>query len=341
VAPDELAIIDRFFRPLAGEGAFGLRDDAAQLTPPPGCDLVLTADMIAAGVHFFSEDPAATIAQKALRVNLSDLAAKGAQPLGYLLSVGLGSAADEAWLASFVDGLRRDHERFGVSLLGGDTIVVHDGPVISITAVGVVPSGRMVHRFGGKPGDALYVTGTIGAAAVGLALLKGEARPWKGLSDADRAALIGRFREPSPRTALAPALVEFASAAMDVSDGLIGDCDKLAAASGCGAIIEAESVPVPAGLANSDANMLTKLLTGGDDYEILAAISPSNEPDFVDAARRSGVPVTRIGRLTADRGPAEVLWRGGLLGFEQRSYVHGREGNRTGRPRNNPEARGR
>ena len=321
---DEHTIIHRFFRPLAGEGAFDLHDDAARLAVPPGVDLVVTADMIAVGVHFLPADPPHTIAQKALRVNLSDLAAKGARPIAYVLSAGFAPDLDERWLEDFCLGLRRDQDSFGLSLLGGDTIDVPIGPVLSITAFGAAPGGRMVHRFGGRAGDALYVSGTIGAGAAGLAILKGEPGPWDALPAADREALVRRYRVPEPRVALAPALVEFASAAMDVSDGLIGDCDKLSAASGCAASLEAERVPLPRGLSGTvDERMLARLLTAGDDYEILAAVPPGNEPGFREAARSAGVEVTRIGALTDGSGPTQVRLDGAELALDRRSWVHG------------------
>ena len=164
---DELAIIDRYFRPLAGEGAFGLLDDAARLDVPADADLVVTADMVAIGVHFLPGDPPDLVAQKALRVNLSDLAAKGAKPLAYVLSLGLPRDRDEAWLEGFAAGLRRDQDAYGIALLGGDTIDAPGGPVISVTAFGAAPKGGMVHRFAGGPGDVLVVSGTIGAGAAG------------------------------------------------------------------------------------------------------------------------------------------------------------------------------
>jgi thiamine-monophosphate kinase len=321
---DELSIIDRYFRPLAGEGAFALRDDAGRIVVPDGQELVVTTDMIASRVHFLPGDPPDTIARKALRVNLSDLAGKGAQPLAYLVSLGLASTTDEEWLGRFAEGLRKDQGTFGIGLLGGDTIDVADGPVISITAFGVVAAGRMVHRFGGRPSDALYVSGTIGAGAIGLALLKGE-KTWEGLSADLRAKMIQRFRVPEPRLQLAPALVEHASAAMDISDGLVGDCDKLARASGCSAEINAERVPLPAGIIGGPANpsMLARLITAGDDYEILAAIPPDQESAFRKAAESAGVPVMRVGELTAGSGPTRVLLNGDEMQLEKRSWVHG------------------
>lgn len=321
--PDEQTIIDRFFRPLAGEGAFGLRDDAARLRVPPDCDLVVTADMIAVGVHFLPGDPAGTIAQKALRVNVSDLAAKGARPIAYTLSIGCGDDLGEVWLADFAEGLRRDQALFGLTLLGGDTIIVPSGPVISVTAFGAAPSGRMVHRFSGQAGDALYVSGMIGAAAGGLAILKGEPGPWNALPAEDQESLVRRYRVPEPRVSLAPALVKFASAAMDVSDGLIGDCDKLCGASRCGATVEADRVPMPPGLAGADFSILARLLSAGDDYEILAAVRPDDESGFREAAEGAGVVVTRIGALTEGSGPTEVRVAGVALALNRRSWVHG------------------
>ena len=327
MAPDEISVIDRFFRPLAGEGGLNLLDDAARLRIGPDDELVVTVDMIAVGMHFLPADPPDTVAKKALRVNLSDLAAKGAAPLGYLLSLGLHAGADETWLAAFSAGLRDDQQQFGIHLLGGDTIAVSSGPVISITALGTVAKGRMVHRFGGRPGDALYVSGTIGAGVAGLALIRGEAGPWDRWSDADRAKAVSRWRVPEPRVALSPAVRDWASAAMDVSDGLVGDCDKLAAASGCVAVIEAENVPIPGEPSAMEAhNSFGILLTGGDDYEILAAVPPENEASFKSGAEAAGVPVTRIGSLREGSGPTEVLLRGEALAFAQRSFVHGRSG---------------
>jgi thiamine-monophosphate kinase len=325
LAADELAIIDRYFRALAGEGGFKLLDDAARLTVPADSDLVVTTDMVAIGVHFLPEDPPDTVARKALRVNLSDLAAKGARPLAYVLGAGLPAGVGESWLEGFADGLRHDQSRFGVSLLGGDTITVAAGPVISITAFGVAPKGRMVHRFGGKPGDSLYLSGSIGGAALGLALLKGRPGPWTGLEAPNRDALVERYRVPEPRVALAGPIAEFASAAMDVSDGLLGDCDKLAAASECGALILGEAVPVAASFARSDPELFEMLIAAGDDYEILAAVAPLHEAAFADAAALAGVEVTRVGELTESPGPTKLLFDGAERAVYKRAYVHGRD----------------
>lgn len=319
---DELSIIDRFFRPLAGEGAYGLLDDAGSIAVPADCDLVVTTDMIAERVHFLPGDPPETIAKKALRVNISDLAAKGAEPVTYVLSLGVSPEIDERWLEAFAAGLRSDQDAFGISLLGGDTIGVLDGVVASITAFGFAPKGRMVHRMGGSPGDGLFVTGTFGRSTVGLAILKQEPGPWDALSAAGRAAFVDHYRVPEPRVALAPVLAEFASAAMDVSDGLAGDCDKLASASGCSASIDADRVPFAFSPGN-DPQLAARFLTGGEDFEILAAISPAKERMFEAAAEAVGVPVARIGALTDGNAPCNVLFKGAPLRLSRRAFVHG------------------
>jgi thiamine-monophosphate kinase len=326
-ALDELSIIARYFRPLAGEGAFDFLDDAGRISVPADQELVVTTDMVASGVHFLPDDPADSVARKALRVNLSDLAAKGARPVAYTLSLALDEATDEEWIAAFARGLGADQREYSIGLLGGDTIAVPQGPVISITAFGVVSRGRMVHRFGGKPGDALYVSGEIGAGAAGLALLRKESGPWDALAADARERLIGRYRIPEPRMALAVALTENASAAMDISDGLVGDCDKLAAASGCLAEIAVERIPLPKELEGlRDQKILARLLTAGDDYEILAAVPPTREGAFAAAAAETGVAVARIGALAAGSGKTKVSLDGRDFPLYQRAFVHGGQG---------------
>lgn len=326
MAFDERDLIERLFRPLAGPGSLDLLDDAALVVPPPGCDLVITKDMIAAGVHFLPDDPPETVARKALRVNLSDLAAKGAEPLGYLLGAGFGRRVGENWINAFCDGLAADQETYAISLLGGDTITTSAGAVFSITTIGTVPSGKMVTRSGGMPGDALYVTGFIGSAAAGLAILGGTSSPWNGLADAVKARLIERYRLPEPAMALAPIVRAHASAAMDISDGLVGDCDKLVAASGCTAVINARTVPIDPELIPEavEPDVLAGLFTGGDDYQVLAAVPTTEETPFCAAAAAAGVAVSKIGRLVAGTGPVTVLLDGQAMDLPARSYVHGR-----------------
>src|SRR5262245_57496657 len=241
----EFAMIAKLLAPLSANdpGAFGLTDDAAILSVPNGQDLVVTKDMLVEGVHFLHDDPPDLIARKALRVNLSDLAAKGAQPRTYLLGLSLASWIGDEWLARFAAGLAEDQRRFSVSLSGGDTTVTSGPLMVSITAFGTVPQGRMIRRKGARPRDAVFVSGTIGDAGAALAVLKGEGI---GLSDFDRSALISRYQLPEPRIALGQLLLGVASAALDVSDGLLGDLEHIAKVSDVRIAIDAAKIPVSA-----------------------------------------------------------------------------------------------
>jgi thiamine-monophosphate kinase len=227
----EFQLIAKYFAPLSAnaEGAFGLTDDAASVRLKEGRELVVTVDALVEGVHFFAEDPAREIAQKGLRVNLSDLAAKGAAPEGYLLSLSLPSWVDDGWLAQFASGLAFDQTRYGISLIGGDTTSTPGPLTLSITALGSVEEGRMIRRSGAKPGDLVFVSGAIGDAGAGLTVLKGEGG---ALSASDREFLIGRYRLPEPRLALGRHLVGTASASLDISDGLVADLGHVAETSG-------------------------------------------------------------------------------------------------------------
>jgi thiamine-monophosphate kinase len=297
----EDALIARYFKPLAADpGAFNLGDDAAILKAQ-GEDVVVTTDAIVEGVHFLTDDPPDTVARKALRVNLSDLAAKGATPAGFVLTLALRNA-DDAWLTPFARGLGSDAGLFGCPLLGGDTVSTPGPLMISITAFGRVPTGGMIHRSGAKPGDRIAVTGTIGDAALGLDILKGGPAATVLADAAARAMLIGRYRVPQPRNALATAVRDHAHAAMDVSDGLAGDLAKLCAASGVSAVIDAASIPLSAAAAALLAHgtiSLERVVSGGDDYEILCAIPENGYAAFAQAAVAAGVTVTSIGNVIA------------------------------------------
>lgn len=322
--PGEFDLIARFFAPLAGPEGLGLLDDAALLTPPPGCDLVLSKDMLVADVHFFADDPPATIAKKALRVNLSDLAAKGARPLGFLLGLGLPWGWDESWLSAFAAGLAEDVSRCSCPLFGGDTVAARERLLLSVTVVGAVPAGAMVRRSGGRAGDRLYVTGCIGDAALGLearAAQRAEDRLWPGA-----VALIDRYLVPQPRLALAEAVRRHASAAMDVSDGLVGDASKLAVASGTGLTLRLGDVPLSDAARQAIADRPDRFataMTGGDDYELLCAIPPDGAARFEAAAAAAGVPVTAIGELSPAGDAVVVLDASGLpFNAAQGSFRH-------------------
>nr|WP_181702994.1 thiamine-phosphate kinase [Chthonobacter albigriseus] len=313
-------MIARVFAPLSGPGGYGLVDDAASLTPPEGADLVLTKDALVAGVHFFPDDPWDAIARKALRVNLSDLAAKGARPVGYLLGLGLPDAWTVDQLDAFGRGLAEDQAEYGIDLLGGDTVRSGERLVLSVTAIGAVPKGRMVRRGGACPGDVVVVTGTIGDAALGLQLrLDPTLAGTLHLNDIHASHLLDRYLLPRPRSVVADAVLRHASGAMDISDGLAGDLAKMARASGVHIQVDIASVPLSdaarAFVALSEATLPSDrskntttpsaektVLTGGDDYEIAAAIPEGQVESFIADCELEGVPATIIGRVTAGEG---------------------------------------
>lgn len=320
-------LIARYFKPLAQHpGAFGLVDDAAAVAPPPGCDLVLKTDAIVGGMHFFENDPAGVVAQKALRVNLSDLAAKGATPLGFLLSIALPKGISESWLAAFAGGLKDDIAQFQCPLFGGDTVRSPGAVMISVAALGCVPHGTMVRRGGARVGDRIVVTGTIGDAALGLRLRQDAtaAARWK-LDDAAREHLAQRYLLPQPRNAIAEILRSHASGGMDVSDGLAGDLTKMCRAANVSAEIDVAKVPLSPGAQaalSADAALIEPILTGGDDYEILASIPQDMLAAFHAAAAAVGVAVTEIGDVVAGSAPPRFAWNGGQLNFARRSFSH-------------------
>ena len=320
-------LIARHFKPIAWHpGALGLTDDAAMLTPPPGHTLVVTADANVGGVHFFPDDPPDAIARKALRVNLSDLAAKGAKAAGFVLTLALPKGVGDDWLKAFARGLGADAKTYDCPLLGGDTVYTPGPVAISITAFGTLPKATMVKRSGARVGDHVIVTGTIGDAALGLKLRKerGATKRWK-LDTTMRRHLLARYLVPNPRNALAEALRRNASAAMDVSDGLVGDLGKLCRASGVGADVDVARVPLSkAALAVlvADPKATETMLTGGDDFEVVATVPPRKLKSFLAAARRTGVPATGIGRITAARGARFLGPDGRPLRFVRTSFSH-------------------
>lgn len=315
----EDSLISRYFAPLATDpGAFGLRDDAAVLKAD-GEDIVVNTDAIVEGVHFLPEDPPDSIARKALRVNLSDLAAKGAAPAGFVLTLALRDN-DEAWLAAFARGLGEDIATFGCPLLGGDTVSTPGPLMVSVTAFGRIPADRIVRRQGAQVGDRIVVSGTIGDAALGLALLQ------KRLASHDAAALIARYRVPQPRNALATAVRDHATASMDVSDGLAGDLAKLCAVSGVSARIDAAAIPLSAparALLAAGTIGLEMLVAGGDDYEILCTVPEASLADFTAQAQRAGVAVAAIGVVVAGNELPRLLDAAGReIALTRLSYSH-------------------
>jgi len=321
--PSEDDLIARYFAPLAGPAGLGLNDDVALLAPPAGRDLALTTDALVAGVHFFADDPADAIARKALRVNLSDLAAKGAEPVGFLLDLALPGDWTAPWLEAFAAGLGEDAAFYGCPLLGGDTVKTPGPLTLAITALGAVEPGRMAARAGVRPGDRLYVSGTIGDAALGLRLRLGRG---PALDEASRRHLLERYLLPLPRLALAPAMQRYAHGGMDVSDGFVGDLTKMLRVSGVTAHVELARLPLSdaarAAIA-ADPALFEIAATGGDDYELLAAVGPEKSAEFEAAAAAAGVAVTLVGQAFAGAGRPQFTDRDGReTAFRHGSFSH-------------------
>ncbi len=321
----EFETIRRLLAPIAHpEWARGLADDVAVLPGRPGHDLVLTKDTIVEGVHFLPEDPLDTVARKLLRVNLSDLAAKGAEPFGYLLSCGWSQRCGWPERMTFVDGLRVDQKAFGVALLGGDTVVTPGPATFSLTGLGWIPKGRTVGRGGASPGDLVFVTGAIGDGWLGLQ----AAQEKLSLEPERLAALIEQYRTPMPRVEFAETIRDLASASIDVSDGLVADLGHIAETSGVGIEIDLQLTPRSAAAQAwyetrvDQQAALESLVTGGDDYEIAFTTRPADEAALRREAERRLLRLTRIGRVTAGKG-VRVLFAGQPVRIGKPGYTHG------------------
>ncbi len=319
---NEFDFIRDMLAPLAGEGAFELRDDAAVLRPGRE-GLVVTADMLVEGRHFRADCPPDTIAKKALRANLSDLAAKGARPVSYLLSIAWPEVRDQAWRAGFVAGLKEDQVRYDLALLGGDTTMT-DGPMaVSITAFGAPGPRGMVRRAGAHAGEAVYLTGAVGAAGLGLRVLEGEAMP----AGVETQKLIEAYRTPSPAVWFGPVVGEHAGASIDVSDGVLADAAHIAEASGVMLEIDLDRLPLaPATRAWMEAQpdraaALAALAASGDDYQILMTASPDEEAVLTTAAREARTKLTRVGRVLSGEG-LRVLAAGEEIRPKRLGFTH-------------------
>ena len=328
-AQGEFGIIERYFAPLARNtaGAFDLTDDAGLIAPPEGHEMVLTADAIVAGVHYLESAAPQDIGYKALAVNISDLCAKGATPAVYLLSIALPENPDPAWLEGLSKGLHEAQTDFGCTLLGGDTVHTPGPAMLSITAMGFVPAGRMVRRAGARPGDGVYVTGTIGDAALGLALLRGEAAVFADTLSPDHSAhLRRRYWRPRPPLAATDVVRRHASAAMDISDGLVGDFAKLCRASGVGGELMGDSVPLSSAASAFLAeapDYFQDAITGGDDYEILMTVPADVAHTFESDCQSGGLQITGIGHITSGQDGVEVIGSDGRpLRLDHKSYEH-------------------
>jgi thiamine-monophosphate kinase len=321
---DEFETITRLLAPLAHpDWARGLTDDVALIPRKKGHDLVVTKDALVEGVHFLPTDPLDTVAQKLLRVNLSDLAAKGVEPFGYLLACHWSERCGWPERKAFVQGLAEDQKRFGVSLLGGDTVSTPGPASFSITLMGWTPKGEIVGRRGASAGDLVFVTGMIGDGWLGLR----ASRDLISLEPERQAAVIEQYRRPMPRTAFAPAIAQYATASLDVSDGLVADLGHLARQSGVGVQLHLESLPLShAGQAWFDSRVdatqaLAQLATGGDDYEIVFTASPGSESSLRREAERLHLRLTRIGDVTKGEG-VDVRYLGEAVPIDRPGWVH-------------------
>jgi thiamine-monophosphate kinase len=324
--PDEFELIARYFAPLAAgaPGAFGLADDVAAVDVDPRERLIVKTDAIVGGVHFLAADPPDLIARKLLRVNLSDLAGKGARPLGYLLACAFPRDIDERWLAGFSAGLAADQQEFGLSLLGGDTTATPGPATLSATVLGAVAGGRVPRRADARDGDAVLVSGTLGDGALGLAVQRGELPE---LDASDRDYLVNRYRLPQPRLGLGRALVEsgIVHASMDVSDGLLADLGHVCRESRLGATIEWPRLPLSAPsmkLVGARPDLRERIVAGGDDYELLLTVAAADVATALSLARQEGGALTPIGRIGAGGGVRLVDESGGEIAIAQTGYRH-------------------
>jgi thiamine-monophosphate kinase len=318
----EFGRIREFFAPLAGLGALGLTDDAALLECPAGYRLVLTVDQLVEGVHFLADDPPDLVAKKLMRRNLSDLAAMGATPRHYLLTSALPVSHSDDWVRRFAEGLAEDQHRFGLALLGGDSTSTPGPASLTLTAIGHVAAGKEIRRTDAKPGDRLWVTGTIGDAYLGLKALHGE---FPDLADEHRAALIARYRLPEPRCTLGSMLIGIAHAMIDVSDGLVADLGHICETSRVAAVVELPLVPLsPAAraLVARDPTIIPALATGGDDYELLFAAPSELDEEISSLSQSLGLPITHIGAIEAGEGVRLIDASGKDLPIDAAGWRH-------------------
>ena len=328
---DEFFLIRKHLAPLAGAGGLGLLDDAALYSPRAGFDLVLTKDSFVEGVHFAKGRYGGDTAERLLRTNLSDLAAKGARPIGYLLSIAWPSAADVKFFEGFAAGLRDAQQSFEFTLFGGDTVAT-DGPmVISATFFGEVPSGEMVKRSGAQLGDDVWVTGELGGAMLGCHLVTGQ-----GVEPPPDGPALWAFENaylrPEPRLLFRKTLRKYASACADISDGVLSDAGHICRASKVAMQLEFDNLPLNIAakdwaLAQADDQAAkAKLITFGDDYELVFTASPDAQSDLISGAEKIGLPITKIGQVMARAEAVNAVTcidtNGTIMDLPKTGYTH-------------------
>ena len=328
MALGEFGRIEKYFKPLAANslGALNLADDAAVLPVSGMSGLVVSTDAIVEGVHFLSEDPADLVGRKALRTNLSDLAAMGACPWAYTMTIALGTSAEsepESWLSALTAGLASDQSLYGIGLVGGDSVSTFGPTMLSITVFGKVGENGLLRRSGALPGDDIYVSGTIGDAHLGLRILSGEL-----IGDVNKlegANFVSRYRLPEPRVSLGIDITECANAAMDISDGLVQDLGHLCRASGVSAVVKFDDVPLASavkGLLDAGTVSVEDLLAGGDDYELLFSAPVPAREHIARCAKSAGVVVNRIGTCCVGEGVSVLDSAGRVVPMQRAGYRH-------------------
>ncbi|MCD6035918.1 MAG: thiL [Rickettsiales bacterium] len=321
----EFHIIAECFAPLAKKapGALGLLDDAALWACVPGKEIVITKDMLAEGTHFLPDTDPYLLAKKLVRVNLSDMAAMGASPKAYMLGLCLSRGADEAWVRRFSEALAEEQKQYDIILIGGDTIA-HDGDLIlSLTLLGEVDIGKALFRRGAKPGDDIYISGTLGDSALGLAVLKGEIS--EILSPEEREYLIRRYHLPEPRITLGKKLYGHVTAVMDISDGLVQDLGHIVGQSHVSAVIEGKAIPLSlaaARLCKLDPSYLEIVLSGGDDYELLFTAPQESREALAALSVKLGILITRIGTIEPEKGVKVLDLEGKPMTLSRGGYEH-------------------
>jgi thiamine-monophosphate kinase len=321
---DEFSLISTYFRPLtlSNPAALGLMDDAALLVPSFGKQTVITCDALVGGVHFLDESPPRDVAARALRTNLSDLAAMGATPIAYTLALMVPTGTEGRWFKDFAAQLYEDQEKYGIFLIGGDTVVTPGPLSVSVTAFGEVPVNSALTRSGARVGDSIFVTGTLGDAYLGLRALKGELKEDRTV---DVGVFVDKFCRPEPRLSLAKNLLGIATAAVDVSDGLLADIEQLCRASDVGAVVREMAVPLSEGaefLARKNPGLRSELLNSGDDYELALVVPGGNREAFSEITKQYSIPITEIGFITGGNEVNLIDDSGTTVERERGGYRH-------------------
>ncbi len=314
---DEFDLISRYFKPLAGPEGLGLTDDAACVPQANAVDSIVTKDLLIEGIHFRTQDPVDLIARKALAVNVSDCVAKGAVPYLYWLGLALPKRTNHTWLTSFSSGLAAAQRDFGCSLAGGDTTATTGPVVISITLMGTISAKQMILRSGASEGDDIYVSGTVGDAALGLWCLENN--------ELDKSELITAYQQPSPPVLFGQRLKGLASASADISDGLLADAGHIASASNVGMAIWQNKLPLStqaAEVLQSNPDMWSCIWAGGDDYQIVFTAPPAAREKITSLANETGSRISLVGKVSAGQGVQLLDRAGEIVQVASGGYTH-------------------